>query len=100
MAEYRIVEVICGPYRDRHLTMSTADADTAISEHWARELNSDYSQLVLTDAEREAALAAAVAWARAQWAAAQALEPQAEGETKQRAMTAEDAGSYKTRGKK
>jgi len=88
--------------------MTTADADAAVNDHWARDPFAPIDEPPhdpLTEAEREAALAAAQAWAAAQQAAAAAGAPSPPPEPPPeeggaRAMGAEPGGGYKTRSKR
>lgn len=102
--ETREVEAILGPYRGQRLTMTTADADTAINDHWARDpFSEDPPHDPLTEEERSHALEASKAWAAAQQAAAAGeepppVEPPPEEGGATRAMGADDqSGKYKTR---
>jgi len=77
--ETRQIQVLMGPYRDNRLTVSAADAESAINNHWAvdpHELpDPDHQHPPLSDEERTAALEAATTWAKAQWDAAQGVTP-------------------------
>jgi hypothetical protein len=65
------VNVLMGPYRGNALIMPEAEADQAIADHWASEVQHTFDAAAepphdpLTDAERDAAYAAALAWAEA-----------------------------------
>src|SRR5262245_25694128 len=66
--EGKQVVPIFGPYAGQVLTMPTAEADQAIADNWAREHPAPFDPNAplppnLTPAEREAAEAAAAAWA-------------------------------------
>ncbi len=101
--ETKEVEALIGPYRGKRLTMSAADADAAINDHWAIDPFevADDDHPPLTDEERSAALDAANAWSDAQQAAASGEEPPPPPEGGiTRSMGADDAGKYKTRSKK
>jgi hypothetical protein len=106
--ETRQIQVLFGPYRDHRLTVSSADADAAISNHWAVDpfaapaAPDEEPHPPLTDEERTAALEAATTWAQAQWDAAQAIgqprEPPPEGTPVRRDMKPDDtSGRYPTR---
>ena len=106
--ETRQIQVILGPYRDHRLTVSSADADAAINNHWAVDPHAalaapdEEPHPPLSDAERTAALEAAITWAKAQWDAAQGTapppEPPPEGQPVRRDVKPEDRpGGYSTR---
>ena len=107
--ETRQIQVLMGPYRDNRLTVSAADAESAINNHWAvdpHELpDPDHQHPPLSDEERQTALEAATTWAQAQWDAAQGVastkEPaatRAKKSDEKRDMTPEEpAGRYTTR---
>lgn len=108
--ETRQLDVIMGPYRGHRLTMTAADADSAINNHWATDpaaAPDDHPHPPLSEQERTDALAAATTWAQAQWDTAQGVAPPdppppegGEGEggvTRKRAMKPDDEGHYKTR---
>ena len=107
-----IVEAIMGPYRGQHLTMTEADGQAAINDHWARDpTEALYEHEALDDEHRKEAVDAAHAWAQTQWDAAQGVEDETppppeggegEGEggiaARRRAMTPEaPTGGYTTR---
>ena len=74
--ETREIQVLLGPYRDKRLTVSAADADAAINAHWAVDPHQvaapdEEPHPPLSEEERTAALEAATTWAQAQWDAAQ-----------------------------
>ena len=95
-----MVEVLMGPYRGQHLTMSAADGQAALAANWARDPSEAiYEHEPLSDEDRKAAWDASHAWAQAQWDAAQSVEPPAEGGDgrRRRSMEAEQAGGYATR---
>jgi len=77
--ETRQIQVLIGPYRDHRLTVSAADADAAINNHWAVDPHvlpdPDDPHPPLTEAERTAALMAATEWAQLQWNTAQGIAP-------------------------
>ena len=106
--ETRHIQVLLGPYRDHRLTVSAADADAAINDHWAIDPNAalepDHEpHPPLTEEERTHALEAAQAWAQLQWDTAQQVPPPEPpppegGVTRRRAMTPDDtSGRYPTR---
>jgi hypothetical protein len=98
-----MVEAIMGPYRGQRLTMTAADGQAAINDHWARDpVEALYEHEALDDEHRKEAIDAAQAWAQAQWDAAQGIEPPEPpppegGITKRRAMRPDDGTDYKTR---
>ena len=103
----KIMEVIMGPYRGNRLLMEDADADGAVSAHWAFDPFAppeDPPRDPLTEQERDDALAASYAWAEAMWAIAQGLpdpRPEAppEGTLTTRQMgRPSNEGGYTTRG--
>jgi|SRR5580765_4743125 len=105
MADEKMVDVILGPYRNQRLTMSAADAQSAVNNHWATDPDAappepDHEpHPPLSDAERTAALDAANAWATQTWATAQGIEPEApppEGGVT-RNMEGDEPGKYTTR---
>jgi len=77
--ETRQIQVLLGPYRDHRLTVSAADADAAINNHWAVDPHElpdvDDPHPPLTAEERTAALEAATTWAQLQWDTAQQVKP-------------------------
>ena len=78
--ETRQIQVLMGPYRDHRLTVSAADADAAINNHWAVDPNATHDpdeepHPPLSDEERTAALEAAQTWAQLQWDTAQQVPP-------------------------
>ena len=114
--EMKYIDVHLGPYRDKRLLVSAADAESAVNNHWARDPHEvedpDHPHPPLDDAERQAALESANAWAQAQWDVAQGVdkppepppeggEGEGEGEggitRRKRAMKPEDSPDYKTR---
>jgi len=104
--ETRQIQVLMGPYRDHRLTVSSADAESAINNHWAVDPfelpDPDHQHPPLSDEERTAALEAATTWAQTQWDAAQQIgnpkEPPAEGTAVRRDMKPDEtAGRYATR---
>ena len=105
-----MVECIMGPYRGQRLTMTAADGQAAINDHWARNpTEAEYQHEELAEADRVAAWEASKAWAQAQWDAAAAIgeepdpppviEEGGEGgaAARRRAMQAEQGGGYATR---
>jgi hypothetical protein len=100
--ETKQVMVLIGPYRDHRLTMSAADAESAINNHWAvdpfpppeppaaradrdpgvYQSADEKTHPPLSDDERKTALEAAHAWAQAQWDLAQATAKPKEGEAR------------------
>ena len=108
--ETRQIQVLLGPYRDHRLTVSAADADAAINNHWAVDPNATHDpdeepHPPLSDEERTAALEAAQTWAQQQWDTAQQIPPTeppptegTDAPTRRRAMTPDDtSGRYPTR---
>ena len=111
--ETRQIQVLLGPYRDNRLTVSAADADAAINNHWAVDpfhvaVPDEEPHPPLTDEERTAALEAATTWAKTQWDTAQGTTPPPDPPivrgapeapaTEKRDMTPEDTtGDYTTR---
>ena len=98
----REVEALLGPYRGNRLTMTAADAQNAINDHWAYDPYDAHEEHdPLTDDERTHALEAAVAWRDAQLAAAAGEtppDPPPESGGESRAMKPEhERGGYKTR---
>jgi len=97
------VEAIMGPYRGQHLTMTAADGQGAINDHWARDpTEALYEHEELSEADRTHAVEASHAWAQAQWDAAQGETPPDPpppegGATRKRSMAAEEPAHYKTR---
>ena len=77
--ETRQIQVLMGPYRDHRLTVSSADAESAINNHWAVDPfelpDPDHQHPPLTEEERLAAFTAANDWATAQWDKAQGVTP-------------------------
>jgi hypothetical protein len=100
-----MVEAIMGPYRGQRLTMTAADGQSAINNHWARNpVEAEYQHDALDEPERVAAFDASHAWAKAQWDAAQDVEetpPPEGGEgtpvARKRNVTPEPAGGYVTK---
>src|SRR5262245_21125378 len=88
--EQREIQVILGPYRDKRLTVSAADAEAAIGNHWAVDphavVDPEKPHPPLSEEERTAAMQAATEWAQAQWKTAQGeatpKEPAEEHETR------------------
>jgi hypothetical protein len=102
--ETKVIDVIMGPYRGTRLTVSAADADAAVNNHWATDSNApppaqDHEpHPPLSEEERAAALTAAEAWAQQTWATAQGIEPPPPPEGGvTRAMAADESGTYTTR---
>lgn len=111
--ETRQIQVLMGPYRDNRLTVSAADAESAINNHWAVDPfelpDPDHQHPPLSEEERLAAMTAANDWATAQWDAAQGNTPPPPDPpvarhaseapaTEKRDMTPEDtSGDYTTR---
>lgn len=99
------IEATLGPYRGQRLTMPAADAAAAIAADWAIdpfEPAPDPPPDPLTEAERDAAIAAATAWqtAQLQAAAGQEADPPAGEGGETRAMSPEHTTRpYKTRGR-
>jgi hypothetical protein len=97
--------VLLGPYRDHRLTVSAADADAAINNHWAVDPfhvaePDEEPHPPLSDEERQAALEAAQTWAQLQWDTAQQVpptEPPPEGTPVRRDMKPDEGGKYPTR---
>jgi hypothetical protein len=114
--ETRQIQVLMGPYRDHRLTVSSADAESAINNHWAVDPHAvaapdDHPHPPLTEEERTAALEAATAWAQLQWDTAQQVKPpdpppdplitRAKKPDEKRDMTPDEpAGRYTTRDKR
>jgi len=107
-----MVEALMGPYRGQRLTMTAADGQAAINDHWARNpVEAEYEHEQLDDAHRKEAWDASHAWAKTQWDAAQGVEPAPPVEpppeggdggaaARKRAMTPEEQQpGYKTRGR-
>ena len=107
--ETRQIQVLLGPYRDRRLTVSAADADAAINAHWAVDpfhvaAPDEEPHPPLSDEERTAALEAAQTWAQRQWDTAQQVPtteptpPEGGGTPVRRDMKPDDtSGRYPTR---
>ena len=98
------VQVILGPYRDSRLTMSTADAQSAINNHRAVDPFApldDHPHDPLTEQERQDAYEASMTWAKTQWGVPPPEPPPPEGGegdiTRKRAMKPEEGVGYKTR---
>src|SRR4029077_9564281 len=114
--ETRQIQVLLGPYRDHRLTVSSADAESAINNHWAVDPHhfacpDEEPHPPLSDEERTAALEAAQTWAQLQWDTAQQVPPPApppEGTPPARSKRQEHrdmkpdeaSGSYATREKR
>jgi hypothetical protein len=86
--ETKQIQVLLGPYRDHRLTVSSADAESAINNHWAVDPfhvaeADEEPHPPLSEEERTAALEAATAWAQLQWDTAQQVPPEetTDGET-------------------
>lgn len=100
--ETRQIQVLLGPYRDHRLTVSAADAETAINDHWAVDPShvaepDEEPHPPLSEEERTHALEAATAWAQLQWDTAQQKPP--EPTPVRRDMKPDEAaGRYSTRG--
>ena len=66
--ETKVIDVMIGPYRGHRLTVSAADADSAVNGHWATDADApppapdEEPHPPLSDEERAAALTAAEAW--------------------------------------
>ena len=106
--ETRQIQVLLGPYRDHRLTVSSADAESAINNHWAVDpfaAPDDHPHPPLTEEERTQALTSATEWAQLQWDTAQGTKPpdppppEARRETETRHMTPDEdaSGDYTTR---
>ena len=106
----KVIDVIMGPYRGHRLTVSAADAESAINNHWATDADAlplgpdDHPHPPLSDEERTGALDAANEWAKETWATAQGTEPEQpppDGESEggiTRDMEGDEPGKYTTRG--
>ena len=97
-----MVECIMGPYRGQNITMTAADGQTAINDHWARNpTEAAYEHEPLSEEDRTHAVEASHTWAQAQWDAAQGIEqepPPPEGGVTRRSMApARPAPGYQTR---
>jgi len=96
-----MVEAFMGPYRGNRLTMTAADGQAAINNHWARNPGQiEYEHEPLDDAGRIAALDASKAWAQVQWDAANGTNEEDIGTplgNKKRNVTPEPAGGYVTK---
>jgi len=106
--EVRHIQVLMGPYRDHRLTVSAADAESAINNHWAVDPNAPLDEEPhppLSEEERTQALTSATEWAQLQWDTAQGTKPpdppppEARRETETRHMTPDEdaSGDYTTR---
>jgi len=78
--ETKQIQVLLGPYRDHRLTVSAADAQTAINDHWAVDPFETHDpdhepHPPLTEEERLHAMEAATTWAQLQWDTAQQVPP-------------------------
>jgi len=98
------VEVLMGPYRGQHLTMTAADGQAAINDHWARNPGEAlYEHEPLSDEDRTHAWDASQTWAKAQWDAAAGIEqpppPPEGGDVRRRSMTPDKSpgSGYQTR---
>jgi hypothetical protein len=105
--ETKQIQVILGPYRDHRLTVSAADAEAAINDHWAIDPfhvaePDEEPHPPLSEEERTHALEAATTWAQLQWDTAQQKPPEPpppEGTPVRRDMKPDEAsGRYPTRG--
>jgi hypothetical protein len=97
-----MIECIMGPYRGQNLTVTAADGQAAINEHWARNpVEAEYQHDELSGEERTAAWDASHAWANRIWEEAQKEPdetPPPEGTPVRRAMTPQsEQGGYATR---
>jgi hypothetical protein len=103
--ETKQIMVLLGPYRDHRLTVSAADAETAINDHWAIDPfhvaePDEEPHPPLSEEERTHALEAAQTWAQLQWDTAQQKppDPPPEGTPVRRDMKPDDTtGRYPTR---
>ena len=106
--ETKVIDVIMGPYRGHRLTVSAADAQSAVNNHWATDPDAPLPDAdhephpPLSDEERTAAFDAAHEWAKQTWATAQGTEPppppEGEGGTPlARDMEGDEPGKYTTR---
>lgn len=108
--ETKVIDVMIGPYRGQRLTVSAADADSAVNSHWATDANAgppnpdEEPHPPLSAEERTAALDAATEWAHKTWATAQGIEPPPpevpEAKTESRDLAADDPARYATRSAK
>ena len=104
--ETKMIDVMMGPYRGHRLTVSAADAQSAIASHWASDADAPLPgpnpdpPPPLSDEERTAAWEAANEWARNTWAISQGEPAPVQGEAEARHMEADDAGRYTTRSHK
>jgi len=76
--ETKQIQALLGPYRDHRLTVSAADAESAINNHWAVDpfaAPDDHPHPPLTEEERTQALTSATEWAQLQWNTAQGIAP-------------------------
>jgi hypothetical protein len=90
-----MVECIMGPYRGQHMTMTAADGQTAINDHWARKAGMiEYEHEALDEAGRTHAFEASQAWAKAQWDAANEEPDPPPPEARKRDMAPEASGGY------
>lgn len=105
--ETKVIDVLLGPYRNQRLTVSAADAESAVNNHWATDPDAapdEHPHPPLSDEERQAAYEAANDWATTQWAIAQGEpeappppEGEAGGEPVSRDMEGDEPGKYTTR---
>jgi len=105
--EVRHIQVLMGPYRDHRLSVSAADADAAINDHWAVDPNAPLDEEPhppLSEEERTHALEAAQAWAQLQWDTAQQVpppvpppDPPPEGGVRRDMKPDDTSGRYPTR---
>src|SRR5580765_4898272 len=104
--ETKVIDVIMGPYRGHRLTVSAADGQSAVNNHWATDADAPPPDAdhephpPLSDEERTAALDAANEWAKQTWETAQGTEPPdpppPEGGVT-RDMEGDEPGKYTTR---
>jgi len=100
--ETRQIQVLMGPYRDNRLTVSAADAESAINNHWAVDPHhvaapDEEPHPPLTEEERKHALEAATTWAQAQWDAAQGSATPKEDAVRRDMKPDDTSGRYPTR---
>ena len=104
----KVIDVLLGPYRGHRLTVSAADAESAINNHWATDADAlplgpdDHPHPPLSEDERQEAYAAAHDWANTQWQIAQGEPdepPPPEGGEGgiTRDMEGDEPGKYTTR---
>ena len=109
-----MIEAIMGPYRGNRLTVTEAEGQAAINDHWARNpVITEYQHEELSEEDRTAAWEAANTWAKETWEKAGQVEgetppPEAEAKRReqeeaerqrqqQRDMQPDQAAGYKTR---